>query len=466
MHGPQTNARSGSGVLGGRSVPETLTGGTALGPPHDGDGRFANWSRTVTSRPVVWHEPKSEEEIAAVVRDASTAKQRLRVVGGGHSWSAIAAPEEIGVSLDRWSGIDGETPGTVTARAGTRLRDLNAELAERGLALPILGSITRQSIAGAIATGTHGSSLVHGNLASLVEGMRLLTGSGEELELAAGDERLEGARVHLGALGAVTHLTLRVVPAFRLAQVVEGVAVGEVASRLEAIGRSAEFVKVWWLPHTPLAYIYRCERTDEPTSRRPTPEAERWFEERIMHGLVLPVTLAAHRWHPAMIPAWNRAMMRTFLQKPRRVGPSVAMLTTPMPVRHRETEAVVPLATAGEAFDRLVHLIDTEGVRVNFIVELRFVRGDDGWLSPAQGGDVVQLGAYAGQTPEVDRYFAEFWRQMRMLGARPHWGKEMDHDAEEIRALYPLAPRFEALRDELDPDRVFTNEFLDRVLGS
>jgi L-gulono-1,4-lactone dehydrogenase len=167
-----------------------------------------------------------------------------------------------------------------------------------------------------------------------------------------------------------------------------------------------------------------------------------------------------------MIPPWNRAMMRTFLEKPRRVGPSEAMLTTPMPVRHRETEAVVALAAAGEAFDRLVRLIDTEAVRVNFIVELRFVRGDEGWLSPAQGDDVVQLGAYAGQTPEVDRYFAQFWRQMRELGARPHWGKEMDHDAEEIRALYPFASRFEALRDELDPGRVFTNEFLDRVLGS
>ncbi len=442
-----------------------IEGQDRLRPPHDREGRFANWSRTVTSRPVVWHEPSSEQEIAAIVRDAFAAKQRLRVVGAGHSWSAIAAPEEIAVSLDRWSGIAGEAPGTVMVRAGTRLRDLNAELAHRGLALPILGSITRQSIAGAIATGTHGSSLAHGNLASLVEGMRLITGTGEVLDLDRGDERLDGARVHLGALGAVTHLTLKVVPEFRLAQVIEGVPVGEVSRRLETIGRSAEFVKVWWLPHTPLAYIYRYERTNEPPSRRPTPEAERWFEDRVMHGVVLPLAFAAHRWRPATIPAWNRAMVRTFLEKPRRVGGSEAMLTTAMPVRHRETEAVVALASAGEAFDRVVRLIDAEAVRVNVIVELRFVRGDDGWMSPAQGGDVVQLGAYAGETPEVDRYFAEFWRQMRELGARPHWGKEMDHDAGEVRTLWPLASRFGELRDELDPGRVFANWFLDRVLG-
>ncbi len=436
-----------------------------LGPPHDREGRFANWSRTVGSRPLVWHEPRSEEEIAAAIRDASAGGQRLRVVGAGHSWSAIAEPEEIAMSLDRCSGIVGEGPGTVTVRAGTRLQDLNAGLAERGLALPILGSITRQSIAGAIATGTHGSSLVHGNLASLVEGMRLITGTGEALDLSGDDERLDGARVHLGALGALTRLKLRVVPEFRLAQVIEGVPVGRVSSRLQEIGRSAEFVKVWWLPHTPLAYIYRYERTEEPSSRRPTPEAERWFEDRVMHGVVLPLAFAAHRWRPALIPPWNRAMMRTFLEKPRRVGSSEAMLTTAMPVRHRETEAVVPLAAAGEALERLLRVIGAEAVRVNMIVELRFVRGDEGWMSPAQGADVVQLGAYAGETLEVDRYFAAFWREMRELGARPHWGKETDHDAAEVGSLWPLARRFGELREELDPGRVFANAFLDRVLG-
>jgi L-gulono-1,4-lactone dehydrogenase len=443
-----------------------LNGWTPLGPPHDREGRFVNWSRTVTSRPLVWHEPASEDEIATIVGDASAANQRVHVVGAGHSWSAVAAPDHIGVSLDRFSGVTGQAQAAVTARAGTRLCDLNGDLARRGLALPILGSITRQSIAGAIATGTHGSSLVHGNLASLVEGVRLVTGGGEVLDLDADDVRLDGARVHLGALGAITHVTLRVVPEFRLAQVIESVPVGEVASELEAIGAGAEFVKVWWLPHTPLAYVYRYERTDEPPSRRPTPEAERWFEERIMHGVVLPLAFAAHRLRPATIPAWNRAMMRTFLEKPRRVGSSEAMLTTPMPVRHRETEAVVPLTSAGEAFDRMVRLIDTEAVRVNLIVELRFVRGDSAWLSPAQGGDVVQIGAYAGETPEVGRYFAAFWREMRQLGARPHWGKEMDHAADEVRALWPLATRFGELRDELDPARVFANPFLDRVLGA
>ncbi len=159
-------------------------------------------------------------------------------------------------------------------------------------------------------------------------------------------------------------------------------------------------------------------------------------------------------------------MVRTFLDKPRRVGRSDLLLTTPMPARHRETEAVVALASAGDAFDRVVGLIDAVAVRVDVIVELRFVRGDTGWMSPAHGADVVQIGAYAADTQEVERYFAEFWREMRQLSARPHWGKEMDHDAHEIRALWPLASRFGDLRDQLDPARVFANPFLDRALGA
>jgi L-gulono-1,4-lactone dehydrogenase len=141
------------------------------------------------------------------------------------------------------------------------------------------------------------------------------------------------------------------------------------------------------------------------------------------------------------------------------------MFSTPDPALHYETEAAVPLAAGGEAFERTVRLIDRLGVRVNFIVELRYVRGDEGWMSPACGGDVVQLGAYTALPGHRRAYFGAFWDEMRTLGARPHWGKEMDHSAAEIRALYPMANRFSALRDELDPERLFANGFLDRVLG-
>ncbi|HKA91694.1 MAG TPA: FAD-binding protein, partial [Haliangiales bacterium] len=211
-------------------------------PPRDRRGRFVNWSRTVTTAPSTWHEPESEDEIGELVRDAARTGRRMRVVGAGHSWSAIAAPHDMAVSLDRLAGVIALDPagGTATVRGGTRLHDLNDHLARLGFALPIVGSIADQSIAGAIATGTHGSSLTHGNLSSLVRALRLVTGRGETLDLAAGDARLDGARVHLGALGVVTRVTLPIEPAFRLAETVDNVPVAAAARGLAEIAASAE----------------------------------------------------------------------------------------------------------------------------------------------------------------------------------------------------------------------------------
>ncbi len=401
--------------------------------------------------PSGWREPTSEDEIIAVVRERPA---KLRVVGAGHSWSAIAAPEQIAMTLARLAGVISVGDGTVTVHGGTQLAALNDALAMRGLALPIVGSIAQQSAAGAIATGTHGSSLAHGNLASTVRGLRLVTGTGDVLELAAGDPRLAAARVHLGALGVISQVTLGVEPAFRLAETIEQVPIADVPATVQQIAASAEYVKIWWMPHTRMANVFRYTRSAAADTAPGA--AARWFDARVINGVVFAAVLGVERRRRAWIPAINRALTKIYLNRPQRVGRSDLMLMTAMPPRHRETEAVVPMAQAGEAIARTVALIDRERVRVNFPVEVRFVRGDDGWLSPAAGGDVCQLGAYIGETADTERFFAAFWREMRELGARPHWGKEFDHTADELCALYPRWHDFAALRRELDPRGMFT----------
>jgi L-gulonolactone oxidase len=424
---------------------------------------FRNYARTVHATPARWHAPRTDDEVATLVRRAD----RLRVVGAGHSFSAIAAPVDGGDAMTLAELRAYEVAAdqrSVTASGGMRLRDLLAALARDGLTLPIVGSIAEQAIAGAIATGTHGSSLVHGNLASLVTGLRLVTGTGEVWD-PRGDE-LDAARVHLGALGVVTRVTLRCEPAFRVAETIERVPIGEVAAQLPAIARSAEYAKVWWLPHTREALIYRYARTEAPASRWPSAATRRWIDQHVVHSAAFPAVVALGGARPAWVPRLNRIV--SALATTRGVtAPAALALSTPMPVHHRETEAVVPLARAGDAFAATVELIAREGHMANFLVEARFVRGDSGWLSPAHGGDVCQLGAYAARLPAplIDAYFAAFWRAMRALGARPHWGKEMDHAAAELRPLYPRFAELVALRDRLDPRRVFGNAFLERVLG-
>lgn len=433
-------------------------------PPRTPDGRFRNWSRTTTSRPVRWHLPRTEEEVAEAIARSG----KVRVVGAGHSFSPVAAPDGDAMSLDRLVGgvqLDREA-GTVTCHAGTRLRDLSAALATEGWTLPIVGSIQAQSVAGATATGTHGSSLVHGNLSSLLTGVRLVDGRGEVHELDESDPRFAGVRVHLGALGVLTRVTLRAEPAFRLRQEVEQVPVHDVPELLEQVASSAEYVKVWWLPHAPMAQVVRYTRTTDHATRRPSSATLRAVDEKVLHRYLFPAMIRVQHRRPDWVPAINARLSRSYLGPARQVGASSLLLNTPMPVVHRETEGALPLARAGEAVARVVALVERERIGANFPLEVRFVKGDEAWLSPAYGGDTCQLGAYTTDGPHRARFFAGVWEALRPLGARPHWGKELDHDAAELASLYPEHGRFRALRDELDPDRVFDNAFLRQVLGS
>ena len=422
---------------------------------------FVSWSRVVRTEPVQWHAPATEDELAELVRSA----RRVKVVGSGHSFSAIAAPEERGIRLDRMTGVVqlDTTDRLVTVKAGTRLRDLSKALLAHGWTLPIVGSIQAQTVSGAIATGTHGSSLVHGNLATLVHSLRLVDGRGALVTLDPYDPRLDGARVHLGALGAVTEVVLRVEPAFRLRQEVVHVPVREVD--VAAAARSAEYVKVWWLPGTTHAQVVRYTRTEEGITRRPSARTLRWVDDHVMHQALFPLLVRGQHRFPRSTARTNQRLMRAYLGPALQVAQSSLLLNTPMPVRHRETEAAVPLEQAQEAYDRVVDLVLGEGLAANFPFEVRFVRKDRSWLSPAYGADTCQIGAYTTDGPDRERYFAGFWERMAGLDARPHWGKELHHTAAHLAPLYRRFPDFLALRDELDPDRVFDNAFLRQVLG-
>lgn len=419
------------------------------------------------SRPRAWHLPASEQEVVRLVAGAAADRRRLRVVGAGHSFSRIAAPDDDAVSLDALAGpVDVHDDRTrVTVPAGMRLRDLSAVLAGRGLALPIVGSIQSQSVAGAIATGTHGSSLRHPNLAGLVTAVRLVDGTGRVVALDEADPRVAGARVHLGALGIVTQLTLRVQAARTLCQVVEDVPVAAVPEILVDVAHSAEYVKVWWLPHARTAQVIRYDATERPVTRWPSVAMRRRLDDRVMHAAVFPALIGLQRRRPQVTAAVNRFLSSRYLGPRVQAGRDTLMLTTPMPFRHRETEAALPLGRAPEAVAQVLGLFADGRPAVNFPLEIRFVAGDDTWLSPAFGADACQIGAYCTDIGDCETYFAAFWTVMRSQGARPHWGKELDHDAAELRALYPEYDRFTALRDDLDPHRVFGGTLHEQLLG-
>lgn len=425
---------------------------------------FRTWSGHHRATPRVWQSPHSEAELQEALRRADASGLRVKAVGSGHSWSDIAVPEEVAIDLAHLRGViavDRHAP-SITVRAGTRLEEISDALHAEGLAMPILGSIAKQTIAGAIATGTHGSSLVHGNLSSLVLALRLITPEGDVLELGEGDPLLEAARVHLGALGVVSEVTLRVTGAFGLCETREVLSFPALVGELDRIARSAEFVKVWWLPSTGRAVVFRYERSSEACVDRPL---ARWLDEEIVNKRVFDVALRLAGRAPWVTSLVNGAVAATYLRAGRRVDRSDRCFNLAMPPVHREAEWAFSMDRAPEALEALATLVRRDRLRINFPCEVRFVKGDDGWMSPAAGRDTCQIGVYQAESADLAGWFGGAETIAASLGGRPHWGKESSWARDAIEPVFPRFGDFRRLAAELDPRATMENAFLARVLG-
>lgn len=427
---------------------------------------FTNWAGTHRCTPERWHEPASEAELAAVVKAATDAGERVRVVGAGHSWNAIVLTDAHLVSLDRMNRlIEVDTQaGTARMDGGIRLKDLIVALDAHGMALSNVGSVTEQSIAGATATGTHGSGASHGNLASRICALRLVTASGEVLALSEADgDRFLAARLGLGALGVVSELTLRVEARYELEERAFGLTFDEAVDQAATLAEQYEYVKLWWLPHTDRVQVYTYTRTQ--AERRPRSGLARWSDRTLLRGVFTFVLWLGARF-PSWVPGLNRVVASQHFKPAVYVDRWDRLLVIAMPPVHREVEYAVPLADTAAVLREVKARIQREGLKVNFPVEVRFVAGDGSLLSPAFGeGPVAQIGCYIGESRDTEALFRGFEADVQARGARPHWGKELDCTPAYLARAFPGYERFKAVRDALDPSRTFSNVFIERLLG-
>jgi L-gulonolactone oxidase len=427
-------------------------------------GEFANWAGNHRCHPAQRVEPRSEDEVVALVERAAREGARVKAVGAGHSWSDIACTDAIHVSLDRMRRVleVDFAAKRVRVQAGIRLVELNRELALRRLGLAMLGSIAEQSVAGAISTGTHGSGARFGILATQVVALRLVTGRGDVLSLSQREspDLFRAAVVGLGALGIVTEVTLQCVDRFRLLERARPEPLDAVLEQLPEMVDEAPYFKIWWLPHTGMTRVWTAEPTDRPvrTDRR----LERVDELANAH-LFGPLLDLGARLPPA-VPAINRAVGRAYFRPLARVERSDRVLNLPMPPVHRETEHAIAVERTPAALRAVRAMIERFNIKVNFPVEVRFGRGDDLTMSPAFGRDTCFLGAYIGEGGRShERYFRRFEDRMLEMGGRPHWGKESSLTAEQLRAVHPNYDAFVEIRDRLDPGGTFDNDFLRRA---
>jgi L-gulonolactone oxidase len=423
---------------------------------------FRNWGGTAACTPSSIVRVRSEEQLSSIVAGGG----RVKVAGSGHSFTDIACTDGTMISLDGYEDVVAvdRAARTVTVKAGITVLALAERLAELGLAMSSLGDIGYQTIAGAISTGTHGTGLRYGNMSSQVASLRLVTGTGEVIScsLDRDPDLFRAAQVGLGALGALSTVTIRCEDAFTLHAVEEPMRLDHVVSSMDEMAQANEHLEFFWFPHTDRCLVKRNNRTSSPPS--PKNRFRAWFDDMFVanrvYGTVCRIGRARERWIPPLARLVGRALSRVSYS-----DRSDHVFMSPRLVRFSEMEYAVPREAAPEALAGIRRIIDERGYRVNFPVEVRFVAADEIFLSPSHGRETCYIAVHMFREMAYEPFFRDVEALMNRFEGRPHWGKLHFQTADVLRDRYPRWEEFAAARKRCDPAGVFRNAYLDRVLG-
>ncbi|HKN44756.1 MAG TPA: D-arabinono-1,4-lactone oxidase, partial [Propionibacteriaceae bacterium] len=350
---------------------------------------------------------------------------------------------------------------------GTSLAELNVCLATHGLSLENMGDIDRQTITGAISTGTHGTGAKFGGLATQVRALTMITPDGSQLRCSAAEspDLFMAARVGLGALGVITEVTLQCVPSFRL-QAVEGPArLENVLDGFEDMITENDHVEFYWFPHTDRTLTKRNNRVPHDHVDQRLPRWRYLLDDELLSNGLFEGANRLGRLRPSLIPRINQLSARVLA--PREfTDVSYAVFTSPRRVRFKESEYAVPRAAIAPVLRALRAWIDDHDERICFPVEVRVAAPDDIWLSTAYQRETGYIAVHHYFKIDHRRYFAAFESIVAEHQGRPHWGKMHTLEADQLRQLYPRFDQFVRIRDRLDPGHTFDNAHLRRVLGS
>ncbi|WP_328301258.1 FAD-binding protein [Streptomyces sp. NBC_00435] len=425
-----------------------------------------NWAGNVSATPVRVVTPTSVGELQEAVRRAAGDGLKVKAVGTGHSFTAAAATDGVLIRPQALAGIQAidREAGTVTVAAGTVLKDLNLALAGEGLSLTNMGDIMEQTVSGATSTGTHGTGRDSASIAAQIRGLELVTADGRLLTCSEKEnpEVFAAARLGIGALGVVTSITFAVEPLFFLTAREEPMAFDRVTAEFDQHHAENEHFEFYWFPHTGNCNTKRNNRSQGPAA--PPGALSAWVEDELLSNGVFQAVNSFGLAVPAAIPAIARVASRalsarTYTDIPYKV------FTSPRRVRFVEMEYALPREQVVGALRELKAMVDRSGMRISFPVEVRTAPADDITLSTASGRESAYIAVHMYKGTPYQAYFTAAERIFTAHGGRPHWGKVHTRDAEYFAQVYPRFGEFTALRDRLDPDRTFGNDYLRRVLG-
>ncbi|MEU1981951.1 D-arabinono-1,4-lactone oxidase [Nocardia sp. NPDC019395] len=425
---------------------------------------WVNWAGDQRCAPARMAAPRDHAELGGELARAAADGHRVRVVGSGHSFNDTCLTDGLLLDLSRMNRVldVDRNAGLARVQSGITLAALNPRLDEYGLAFPNLGDIDAQTIAGATATGTHGTGGRLPNLSAQLHAIELTTADGRTVELTenSGAEAWRAARVGIGALGVITACTLRLVPSFVLEGVERPVPVEEVLRDLDSYIAGNDHFEFYMFAHSPTAMTKRNNRVELPPA--PRHRIVDWFADIAVSNHASDALCRLARRRPTLIPPLQRAAAYAFSYR-RQVDRSYRVFTTPRLLRFTEMEYAIPREHSVEAIREIKET--AQRFDSPMPIEVRWVAGDDAFLSPAGGRETCYIAVHQYQGMDHEPFFRACEAIFDRYAGRPHWGKRHFQTAETLRRKYPDWDRFAAVRRHYDPDGRFTNNYLDRVLG-
>ncbi|RUS20932.1 D-arabinono-1,4-lactone oxidase-domain-containing protein [Endogone sp. FLAS-F59071] len=426
---------------------------------------FQNWAKTFSCTPELYFEPTSEEQIVKILELAQRTGKLVKAVGAGHSPSDLACTNGFMVKLDRLNqllAVDIRAH-TATVQAGMTLHELHRVLAENGLALSNLGSVSDQTVAGVMATATHGTGANFKSLSTMV-GLILHCTPTQNPDI------FRAAQCSLGALGIITRMTLQCEPSFRLEAIQEPVPLATTLSTMSAIIHSAEHVRLWWFPHTDMTVVWRANRSIKPV--QPPPQS--WLRDRLLGYHAYQAALDVTRFEPMTqaLPSLARFFFGVlFDRKMRLVDESYKVFNYDCMFPQYVNEWAIPWEQTSEALRKLDAFVKENDMKVHWPVEVRFADEDDKAFPDDKFTPSSLLFIWIprpyGRPVPYKKYWQGYEEIMRSLGGRPHWAKAHGQSCAELAASYPHFQDFLRVRQEVDPAGIFLNDYLRRhIVGA
>ncbi len=424
---------------------------------------WTNWAGNQRATPQTWVKPNNLEEIAAAVREASAQGRKVKVIGSGHSFTGAAVAQGVLVDLSHMYRVVSEPneDGVVEVEAGITLSALNEYLFLQDRALQNLGDISYQTVSGAISTGTHGTGVHIGGLAQQVVGLTLVDGQGNIVEINEEDALLHFVRVGVGALGIIVHVKIRTVPKFALHVEEKPMRLSYVLDNLEDLVSRNNHFEFFWIPHTKWVLTKQNNRTDLPLA--PIPSLKKWWQKSFMENSAFGIVCRLGKLFPALIPRLATALPGSGSTS--YVDESFRVFASERKVKFVEMEYAIPYEHCRSAIEDIERVISEKSYKVSFPVEVRFTAGDDNVLSTAHARQSAYIAVHMFKGCDYGSYFASVAEIMAKYEGRPHWGKMHFLTNEQLSRLYPRWAEFLAVRDQLDPQRTFHNDYLDQVFG-